>query len=447
MNKRILYLNHLRQIVNPILLRSLLIILLFRTGVSAEMLTLEESISEALENNPSITAAMARIQEAGAEKGKALSNFFPKIYASSFYMRLDEEREIELPSFGESIPFSSDEIYGYSLSLTQTLFTGGKITSLYRMQSENLEASEKQFEKVRNDLVFGVKESYFRVLESEKLRKVAEEAAVQVGAHLEVIENFFREGMVPEVDVLRSKVTLANAKQNLINAENGVRLSKFRFNSLLNRDMGLDVSLEDVLSFEDLDFDLPSLIGEAFANRPEMLELGNRLKMAEQGVRIARSDFFPHVAFVGNWDNRKGEEIPVDEWEESWNATVQVSVDIWDWGENRNEHRRAKAELTQLESRFLLLKNEIELEVRRAYLVLLAAKDKIKVQEEAVKSAEKNSRDTSLRFKEGVAANTDVLDAQTMFSQSRTDYYRALYGYNLALAALERAVGKGSSTL
>jgi outer membrane protein TolC len=167
--------------------------------------------------------------------------------------------------------------------------------------------------------------------------------------------------------------------------------------------------------------------------------------MAEQGVRIARSDFFPQVAFVGSWDSRKGEEIPVDEWEQSWNATVQVSVDIWDWGENRNEHRRAKAELTRLESRFLLLKNEIEMEVRRAYLVLLAAKDKIKVQEEAVKSAEKNSRDTSLRFKEGVATNTDVLDAQIMFSQSRTDYYRALYGYNLALAALERAVGKGSS--
>jgi outer membrane protein TolC len=159
-------------------------------------------------------------------------------------------------------------------------------------------------------------------------------------------------------------------------------------------------------------------------------------------VRIARSDFFPQVAFVGSWDSRKGEEIPVDEWEQSWNATVQVSVDIWDWGENRSEHRRAKAELAQLESSFLLLKNGIELEVRRAYLVLLAARDKIKVQEEAVKSAEKNSRDTSLRFKEGVATNTDVLDAQTMLSQSRTSYYRALYDHNLALAALERAVGK-----
>ena len=426
----------------------LLIILLFQTGIYAGTLTLEESISEALGNNPSITAAGAEIQEAEAEKGKALSNFFPKVYASSFYTRLDESAAIDFSSipgfssFAESVPLSSDEIYGYSLGLTQSLFTGGKITSLYRMQSENLEASEKQFEKVRNDLIFEVKESYFRVLESEKLRKVAEEAAGQVGAHLEVIENFFREGMVPEVDVLRSKVTLANAKQSLINAENGVRLSKSRFNSLLNRDMGSEVSLEDILSFEDMDFDLPSLIGEAFANRPEMQELENRLRMAEQGVRIARSDFFPQVAFVGSWDNRKGEEIPVDEWEQSWNATVQVSVDVWDWGENRNEHRRAKAELTQLESRFLLLKNEIELEVRRAYLVLLAARDKIKVQEEAVKSAEKNSRDTSLRFKEGVATNTDVLDAQTMFSQSRADYYRALYGYNLALAALERAVGK-----
>ena len=69
-------------------------------------------------------------------------------------------------------------------------------------------------------LIFGVKKFYFRVLAAEKLRKVAKEAVNQVGAHLEVVENFFREGMVPEVDVLKAKVVLANAKQNLINANN-----------------------------------------------------------------------------------------------------------------------------------------------------------------------------------------------------------------------------------
>ncbi len=394
----------------------------------AESLTLDESISEALRNNPSIMVARGKIEEAEAERGKALSNFFPKIYTSSSYTRLDEEK--------------GDEIYDYNLGVMQPLFTGGKITSLYRMQKKNFEASQSYFEKVKNDLVFEVKKSYFKVLEMEKLEKVAEEAVNQVTAHLEVVENFFREGMVPQVDVLKAKVALANAKQNLINANNGVKLAKSYFNNLLNRNMGTEVNLEDILSFEEINFDFPSLAEEAFDNRPEIGEMKSRLSMAEEGVKIARSNFFPQVMFIGNWDRQKGAEIPVDEWEESWSAVIQVNMNIWDWGESRNEFRRTKAQHEQLRNSFVLLKNGIELEVRQAYLDLLAAKEKIKVQEQAIRSAERNFQDTSLRFKEGMATNTDVLDAQTMLSQTRSDYYQALYDYNLALAALERAVGR-----
>jgi outer membrane protein TolC len=72
---------------------------------------------------------------------------------------------------------------------------------------------------------------------------------------------------------------------------------------------------------------------------------------------------------------------------------------------------------------------------------LIASKEKIKLQKETVKEAEKNFRDTSLRFKEGISTNTDVLDAQTLLSQARMNYYQAFYDYNIAVSALERAVG------
>ena len=419
---------------------SVLVIHFFPLATFGDTLTLDESISEALENSPFIMVAREKILEAEAEKGKALSNFFPKIYASSSYTALDEEISWSLPT--GSVTIVDDEMYDYNLAFVQPLFTGGGITSLYRMQTKNFEASKNHFEKVRNDLIFEVKKFYFKVLETEKLGKVAEEAVNQVGAHLEVVENFFREGMVPEVDVLKARVTLANAKQNLINANNGAKLAKSYFNNLLNRNMGMEVNLEDILSFEEMNFDLSSLIEEAFDNRPEIEEMKDRLSMAEEGIKIARSNFFPQVVFEGSWDRSKGAEFPVDEWDESWTAVVQVSMDIWDWGENRNESKKAKANLGQLKSSFQLLRNSIELEVRQAYLDLLAAKEKIGVQEEATKEAEKNSQDTSLRFKEGMATNTDVLDAQTLLLQVRSDYYRALYDYNLSLAALERAVGK-----
>lgn len=425
----------------------LIIMFSFPSLIFAEngVLSLKESVAIALKNNPSIGVARGNIEEAKAEKEKARSNFFPKIYTSSSYTRLDEERKMEMnipPIPPMSIPLTDNEIYDYNLSFAQPLFTGGQITSLYRMQVENLEASKNNFEKVKNDLIFEVKKAYFKVLEAEKLRKVAEEAVNQVKSHLKVVKDFFAEGMVPEVEVLRAKVALANTRQGLINADNGVRLAKSYFNSLLNRDMGEEVKLEDILSFEESDIDLSSSIEEAFRNRAEIREMENRLRMAEEGVKIARSNFFPQVTLIGNWDRKKGEEMPVDEWKESWNAVISVSMDIWDWGENENEVKKTKAQLEQLENSFSLLKTSIELEVRQAYLNILAAKEKIKVQQEAVKEAERNFQDTSLRFKEGMATTTDVLDAQTLLTQAKTDYYQALYDYNLAQAALERAVGR-----
>ena len=78
-----------------ILLQPLLIILLFRAGISAETLTLEESISEALENNLSIMAAGAEIREAEAEKGASevaapiVASTFTLIIMPSVYSVLD----------------------------------------------------------------------------------------------------------------------------------------------------------------------------------------------------------------------------------------------------------------------------------------------------------------------------------------------------------------------
>ncbi|NOZ64436.1 MAG: TolC family protein, partial [Caldiserica bacterium] len=254
------------------------------------------------------------------------------------------------------------------------------------------------------------------------------------------------EGMVAEVDVLRAKVALANANQQLINAENGLKFARAYFNNLLNRDLGEEVKLKDMLEFEDNTGNLSTYITEAYKNRPEIKEMKNRLRMAEEKVKIARASFFPQVALTGSWDKKKGAEIPIDKWKESWSAVISVSMDIWDWGENKKEFEKAKSQMEQLKNSFSLLKNQIELEVRQAYLNLLSARQRIKVQEEAVKEAEKNFKDTSARFKEGMATNTDVLDARTLLTRAEIDYYRALYGYQIAKAGLERAVGNSAAS-
>ena len=404
-----------------------------------EMLTLDQSISIALKNNASIKLASGKIKEAQAEKSQALSYFFPKIYSSSSYTRLDEKSTMDLA--GASMVLSDDEIYDYNLGLIQPIFHGGLMPA-YQLQKESLKASQNYFESVQNDLVLEVKKAYFKVLEAEKFKQVAEEAVALTKAHLDVVASYFEEGIVSEVEALRAKVAWANAKRDLIDADSAVELSKSLFNSLLDRNLTEGVILEDVIYFKDYNVELLSAVSQAINSRPEIKEMDSKVKILQSGVSIARSSFFPQVSLIGKWDKIKGAELPVEEWQESWSAVLSVEMDIWDWGENLNEVRKANAQLEQMKNTAQLLQNSIELEVRRAYFNLLSAKEKIKVQEEAVEEAGKNFRNTSLRFKEGLSTNTDVLDAQTLLAQARTNYYQSLYGYHIAVSELERAVGE-----
>ncbi|MCK4904851.1 TolC family protein [bacterium] len=406
----------------------------FFVFAQGDVLTLKQSVSIALENNASIKLANEKIKEAQAEKNQALSYFFPKIYSSSSYTRLDEKSEMA------SVVLSDDEIYDYNLNLVQPIFHGGLLPA-YNLQNENLKVSQSYLESTQNNLILEVKKAYFQVLGTGKIKQVAQESVTLTKAHLNTVEAYFKEGLVSEVEVLRAKVALANARQSLIDANNALELSKSYFNSLLNRNLGQEVMIEDVLYLDDYNIDLSLAMRQAINSRPEIKEANSRMKISQSGVSISRSSFLPQVSLIGKWDKIKGAEVPIDEWKESWSAIVSVEMDIWDWGENLNEVRKVKAQFEQARSSLELLVNNIELEVRQAYFTLLSEKEKIKVQEIAVKEAEKNFRDTSLRFKEGLSTNTDVLDAQVLLSQARTSYYQALYGYNIAFSQLERAMG------
>ena len=135
-------------------------------------------------------------------------------------------------------------------------------------------------------------------------------------------------------------------------------------------------------------------------------------------------------------------KFPIDKWQKSWNAIIAFELDIWNWGRTKAKVRQAKSVINQNQDTLSLLKKTIELEVRNAFLNLQAAKNKILVAEKAVQQSREGFRMTELRFKEGMATNTDVLDATTLQSQAETNYYQTLYDCYLTEVVLKRVIGE-----
>ncbi len=88
------------------------------------------------------------------------------------------------------------------------------------------------------------------------------------------------------------------------------------------------------------------------------------------------------------------------------------------------------------------MEDQSRLEVKRAFLDLRVAKKNIGTARLGLEQARENWRITELQYTNQVATSTDVLDSRSLLSQSESSYYRALYGYRIAAARLDRAVGR-----
>jgi outer membrane protein TolC len=288
-----------------------------------------------------------------------------------------------------------------------------------------------------------VREGYFNILTAQKFLDVAKQAVKQFEAQLEVSKAFFEVGIIPKNDLLQSEVRLANAKQALVRAENNLALAKSSFNILLRREINEPLEVVDILGYKPSTLRLEESLEEALSQRPEIKSAGLKVGQAKEGVKIARSGFFPSINLSGNYGRTSNEfDLGGDFKSERWTIQALATLTIFDWGKTAYKVGENKVKVAQAEDLKIQLIEGIILEVKQDYLNLLTAERNIGVAEKATEQAEENLRMNEERYKYQVATATDVLDAVTLLAQARVNYYSALSDFNIARARLDRAMGR-----
>jgi len=419
----------------------LLCIFLAGTVFSEEVLTLEKSIETAISSNLQVTASSERVRQAEYGRKEASTYFLPRISSSFTYTRLNEEQAIDFG--GMSFKVTDANLYNFGLTLSQPLYTGGRLTAAYSQAKENVYRTVFEKQSVEQNLVFDVKKGYFSILKAKRgvetvnsLKKMAEE-------HLKTAQAFFKEGLVTRADVLKTEVFLADAEQQILQAENGLALSKAGFRFLLNESLSSEFEVEDVLERRGEKNNLEYWTKLSYERRPELKGLESTAKMYGYGVQAERSGYQPQVALFSNYLLDRGTQNAADEWKDSWNVGVAVGWDIWNWGETGYRVRKASHQKKEIDAQYALLRKSIELEVKAAYLNLETADRQIETARKALEKAEENVRVTNILYREGMAVTSDVLDAQTDLTAARNKYCQSLYDYQLACAQLEKSAGVG----
>ncbi len=401
----------------------------------AEILTLKQTIENAIKANLGLQASREEIKATEATKKAQRTNFFPTLSATYRHDRNDGENIL--------IP---EERYTFVASFTQPIFTGFSLLRQYNIAGLSLDAVKIEERLVRQDIILEAKNIYFELLRTQKLLNIAKETITQISSQKEVAENYYQVGMTPLNDLLQAQVELANAKQEHIIAKNNMENAESDFNTLLRRPIDTPVAIEDILDYSPFEKDLDYCFAEAEKNRLEITIADLNVEIGEKELKLARKDYYPSISLQGNI-YRRGTEPDVNGGEgirdpSSWDIQAVATWNFWEWGRTSYGVDEKISRLSQAK----LLKKEIldniQKEVKKAYLRTTEAEKAIITVEKAIEQAKENFRINEERFKEQMATSTDVLDAQTLLSRTITNYYNALYAFQLAKAALYRAMGQ-----
>jgi outer membrane protein len=406
-----------------------------------EVLSLKQTIDNALKVNLELKSSQEETAAALAVKKARFTNFLP-----TFSTRYQFDRKDEGTSIGGFATTSKDE-YSFVSTVTQPIFAGFSILRQYDIAKLGLNSAEIKETLMHQDIVLDAKTVYFTLLKAQKLYKISEETVVQIDAHKNVAENFYDVGMTPLNDLLQAQVELANAKQDLIVAKHTLENAESDFNTLLRRPINTPVEIEDILDYVPFEKDLEYCLAQANKNRLEIKIADLEVEIAEKELALAKTNYYPSINLEGNYF-REGTQWDVDGGEgifdpSGWNILAVAKWDFFEWGRTYYGTHEKRSRLFQAQFQKDKLLDKIQQEVKKAYLGTQEAEQAIITVEKALEQAKENFRINEERYKQQVATSTDVLDAQTLLSKTRTNYYSALYAFKIAKATLYRVMGQG----
>ena len=400
-------------------------------------LNLDDAMLRAFRTNPTVSIAQYELDSARASYNAARQSRGISISANHTTQRggYDDLHEAAPGLWTKGI--GNNHANGLSASLP--IFTGGKLSGTIKQAKANYQYNEVGVQRTYNEMRSTVTDGYFKMLQADNMQKLSAESVTRLEDHLKNVQAQYDVGVVAKVDVLRSQVELANAKQTLIQAENSYQVAEANMNKIVGLPMDTTLKLDNLLVYNAYDQNMDDCLAYAAEHRPELMQAKYGVDAAKGALMVARSGHMPQVAASATqqWSDTSW---PGDE-NGKWGVGVSVSMNVFDTGVTLSKIHGAEADLKKAEETYRDTVNAVNLDVRSNYLGLREAEKRISTTKLAVEQADEDYRIAQLRYMSGVGTNTDVLDAQVALTQAKTNYTQALYDYNTSKTALETSIG------
>jgi outer membrane protein len=406
-----------------------------RPQASSPSETLDDAWRAALQNDERIKAGCWNVSAAEQVRAAACAEGCPSVSVGANVLALSDQIAIASP-VGD-VPLFGQGSVGFHATVTQPIYTAGKIDSQAAAAGAEASANRAEVERTKLDVKMTVAELYVAVLRGSRIVDVARSKVASLKAHAQDVDNRFSVDKASRNEVLAVQVSLADARQQELRAVNSLEMTKAAFNRALGRDMTEPVSIVELQDDGD-PAPVDDLVRAAWQHRPELRELSARAAALRDQAAAACSENSPQVSLRGGYLYQGDKYIQP-------NGVAGIALTAeWNLFDSGRADHRATALSQQAEAAVRLRRDAesmIALEIRQRWLEFQMAKQQIAFARIAIAQADENLRVVRDRYIQQLGNNTEVLDAETLRAGAYMNWYNSVYEAVLVRLRLRRAVG------
>ncbi len=407
-------------------------------------LPLPEAIAYALRFNPRLLQATAQVRAAQQGETIAFAPFLPEVNFN--YVFAGFNRPV-IPG-GNFVPASLQAgVFHFSLAelgVQWTILDFGRRAGRYGQAVNRTNVEELILQRARQSVAYDVASAYFALLQARAQQKVFVEAVERSTAFRKDAGSRREGGTAEQESLFRTDVLVSRASEGLVAGEQAVLDAEAILNQALGRACGGSVAVVDLGRRPSCGDSREACLNRAVRLRAEIGAARQEIAAAGSGIQTARGEMLPLVYVRGTVIQADLGQIfngIID------GAGVNVEQPIYNGGRKIAGLRLAQENAVAAAAGLRVILNNVSLQVNLAYNALATNRERIRLNGVGAKQARENLRVAIVRFNNGNAIPTEVIEAETALTEAEVNYYASVYGYLANLVKLEYAEGNDLDSL
>lgn len=399
-------------------------------------MNLSEFIREALENNHDLRSRKQEVQLKEEDLNIAKGERLGKLGLNMSYKNYDKEIVV-----GNSISddfVKDDEEYSGVVSMEIPLYRGGSLRMNQKAAFEALESGKLNFSWEEDKLIYDVAQTYYQVLEIEKLIKTNNEHLNELVEQKRIVDEYINVGKAIKIEGLKEEVEILTTQQEIESLKSNLKSSYLLLFHLSGMPPESTVTVKEIDEDNFEDYKLENILANALINRKDYLSLEKEKSQMEYMIKVSKGAMKPEVDLVANYTVEGDGDL---ESYDNWNVGVQFKYYLFQGGTVLSKVKQARIERDIVEEKIKELKSSIDSEVRGAYFDMKAALVNIKKAKKSIGYAEENLRIEKIKYEAEKNRIIDVIYAQNLLLDVKTDYYKAIYKYKMSEIEMRKASG------